>query len=59
MEQKCVSYVSSPHPINTQKKVKWSTELGYYKVYELLYFNCHTLVMIMVTYQHLMTGDVE
>lgn len=52
-------YVLSPLPINTRKELKWSTELEGDKVYELLYFNCHPLVMIMVTYQDLMTGDTE
>lgn len=52
-------HVLSPLPINTQKELKWSTELEGYKVYELLYFNCHTLVMIIVTYQDLMTGDTK
>lgn len=59
MERKSVSYVSSPLPINTQKELMSSTELEGYKVYELLYFNGHTLVMIIVTYQGLMTGDTE
>lgn len=36
-----------------------STELQKAAFYECLYFNCHTLLMVKMTNQSLMTGDME